>query len=123
MRTLSWTQDSDILTTSGAFRLIAWPLNQLKTNGIHPTSLDTGKPSLATVEAICSHPNRPLIAAGHENGMLIITQIGKPDEMVIKTEGQGAIGTIRWSGDAGYVALGSSQGVVAIVELPSQMFK
>jgi WD40 repeat protein len=123
VRTLSWSRDSDILTTSGAFRVITWPLNQLKTNGVHPTSLDTGKPSLATVEAICSHPTRPLIAAGHENGMLIVTQIGKPDELVIKTEGQGAISAIRWSGDAGYVALGSDQGLAAIIELPPQMFK
>ena len=123
VRSLAWTDDSDTLATSGAFRLIAWPLNQLKSNGVDPTSLDTGKPSLTVVEAICRHPTRPLIAAGYENGMLIITQIGKPDELVIKTEGQGAISTIRWSGSAGYVALGSSQGLATIAELPSQMFK
>ena len=121
--TLAWTNDSDILVTSGAFRIIAWPFNQLKTNGIHPTSLSTGKPSLAAVEAIAAHPNRPLVAAGYENGMLIITQIGKPDELVIKPEGQGAIGSIRWSGGAGYIAVGSSHGLATIIELPAQMFK
>jgi WD40 repeat protein len=123
VRTLAWTSNSDILTTSGAFRVIAWPLNQLKTNGVHPKSLDTAKPSLAAVEAVCSHPARPLIAAGYENGMLLITQIGKLDELLIKTEGQGAIGAIRWSSNSGYLALGSSHGLAAVVELPSQMFK
>ncbi len=123
VRTLCWTADSDVLTTSGAFRVIAWPFKQLKTNGVHPASLDSGKPGLATVEAIASHPTRPLIAAGYEHGMLIIAQIGKSDELVIKTEGQGAIDAIRWSSNAGYVAIGSGQGLAAIIELPAQMFK
>jgi hypothetical protein len=123
VRTLAWTADNETLVTSGAFRTIAWPLNRLRTKGNRPTSLDTGKPSLATVDAIASHPSRPLIAAGYENGMLIIAQIGKPDELVIKAEGQGAIGSVKWSGNAGYIAIGSSQGLAAIIELPVQMFK
>jgi len=123
VRSLAWSIDSDNLVTSGAFRIITWPLNQLKTNGVHPTSLDTGKPSLAAVEAIALHPNRPLIAAGYENGMLIITQVGKQDELVIKTEGQGALVAAQWSRDAGFVAIGSDQGLATIIELPQQLFK
>ena len=123
VRSAAWSQDGDNLVTSGAFRIISWPIDSLKTNGVHPTSLDTGKPSLATVDALALHPTRPLIAAGYENGMLIIAQIGKTDEMVIKAEGQGAIGSIQWSGNAGYVATGSDKGLAAIIELPPQMFK
>ena len=123
VRSLAWTNDSDTLATSGAFRVIAWPLNQLKTNGNHPTSLDTGRPGLAAVESIASHPVRALDGGRIRERMLIIAQIGKQDELVIKTEGPGAIGSVKWSGDAGYIAVGSSQGLAAIVELPSQMFK
>ncbi|MDH3659572.1 MAG: WD40 repeat domain-containing protein, partial [Alphaproteobacteria bacterium] len=43
VHSLAWSPNSDTLATSGAFRVIAWPVNQLKTNGIHPTSVDTGK--------------------------------------------------------------------------------
>ena len=123
VRSLAWTADSGILATSGAFRVIAWPLKQLKTNGIHPTSLDTGRPSLATVESLAAHPTRPLIVAGYENGMLIITQIGKQDELVIKTEGLGAIRKLKWSKDTGFIAAGSDQGLCSIIELPQQLFK
>ena len=123
VHTLAWNQAGDTLVTSGAFRIIAWPIDQLQTNGTHPVSTDTGKPSLAAIEAIALHPNRPLIAAGYENGMFIIAQLGRQDELVIKTEGDGPIGSVQWSRDAGSIAIGSRQGLAAIVELPPQIFK
>jgi len=121
--TLAWTADSEVLATSGAFRIIAWPLDKWRTNGMHPTSLESGKPSLAAVEALACHPTRALIAAGYENGMLIIAQLSKSDELVIKTEGQGANGSLQWSHDAGYIAIGSSKGLAAMIELPKQILK
>jgi len=123
VRSVAWSPDSELMATSGAFRLIAWPVNKLTTNEASPTSLETGKPSLVTIEAIAAHASRPLIAAGYENGMVIITQLGKQDELAIKTEGQGAVTKIAWSEDGGYLALGSDRGLAALVELPAQLFK
>ncbi len=123
VRSLDWSHDGQSLVTSGAFRIIAWPINPLKSNGVSPQSLTTGRPSLAAVEAVASHPSRPLAAAGYENGMLVIASIGRPDEMMIKTGGHGSTIAIKWSKDAGCLATGSSQGLAAIVELPAQIFK
>ncbi|MGI9487909.1 MAG: WD40 repeat domain-containing protein [Geminicoccaceae bacterium] len=123
VRSIGWSADGDNLVTSGAFRIITWPTNLLKTNSQSPKSLDTGKPGLAAIETIAVHPTRPLVAAGYENGMLIIAHIGKPDELVLKAEGQGAITSLKWCGDAGFIAMGSSQGLVSIIELPPQIFR
>jgi WD40 repeat protein len=123
VRSIAWSPDSEIMATSGAFRVIAWSVNQLTSNGASPESLETGKASLVAVESIAAHPERPLIAAGYENGMVIIAQLGKRDELVIKTEGQGAMTKIAWSADGGYLALGSDRGLAALIELPSQLFK
>ena len=123
VRSIAWSPDGEIMATGGAFRVIAWPINRLTTNGASPASLETGKASLVAVFSIAAHPERPLIAAGYENGMVIIAQLGKRDELVIKTEGQGAITKIAWSADGGYLALGSDRGLAALVELPSQLFK
>lgn len=123
---IAWSADGDMLITSGAFRVIAWPMEPTnKPNGGSPSAsaLETGKPSLVAVEAVASHPKRPLIAAGYENGMLIIAHIGSKDELVIKTEGDGAVTALAWSKDGGYLALGSDRGLAAIVELPTQLFK
>lgn len=123
VRSLAWSQDGMSLLTSGAFRVIAWPLGPMKTNGHTPVALDTGKPSLVAVETVTPHPTRPLVAAGYENGMLIIAQIGKSDELVLKTEGQGAITALAWSKDGGCIAIGSDRGLASLIELPPQMFK
>ncbi|MGI9434953.1 MAG: WD40 repeat domain-containing protein, partial [Geminicoccaceae bacterium] len=123
VRSIVWSPAGDIMATSGAFRIIAWPLDDLKTNGAQPASLETGKPSLVTVEALAVHPKRPLIAAGYESGMLIITELGKRDELMIRAEGGGAITRIAWSRCGSFLALGSEGGLAAIVELPAQLFK
>lgn len=125
VRSLTWSSDGQVLVTSGAFRVIAWPANPSKPNGgpPSPNAVETGKPSLVAVEAVASHPKRPLIAAGYENGMLIIATVGSRDELVIKTEGGGAITELEWSGDGGYLAVGTDRGLAAIVELPPQLFK
>ena len=123
VRSLAWSAGGDHLITSGAFRIIAWPNDLLKAKGSHPTALGTGKPGLAAVETVAPHPSQSLVAAGYENGMLILAQIGKQDELVVKTEGQGAISKVSWSKNAGFIAVGSDQGMAAIIELPPQMFK
>ncbi len=123
VRSVAWSPDSEVMATSGAFRVIAWPVNELTTNGVSPASIETGKASLVAVEAVATHSKRRLIAAGYENGMVIIAQLGSQDELAIKTEGQGAITKMAWSEDGGHLTLGSDRGLAALVELPSQLFK
>jgi WD40 repeat protein len=125
VRSLAWSADGTMLVTSGAFRVIAWSLRDLKANGTSPSAspLETGKPSLVAVEAVAAHPTRPLIAAGYENGMLILAHIGSRDEMVIKTEGGGGITCLAWSKGGGHLAVGSDRGLTALIELPPQLFK
>lgn len=123
VRSIVWSAGGAAMVTSGAFRIIAWPRDRLATTGAPPSTLDTGRPSLAAVDAVAAHPSKPLVAAGYENGMLAIAELGKPDELPIKTEGQGAISGLKWSGDGRFLALGTDRGLAAIVELPPQMLK
>ena len=122
VRSISWSANDEAMVTSGAFRIIAWPRDRLSTVG-EPSTIETGRPGLAAVDAVATHPKKPLVAAGYENGMLVMAELGKPDEMPIKAEGQGAISVIRWTGDGQHVALGTDRGLCAIVELPRQIFK
>ena len=123
VRSIAWGFDDRAMVTSGAFRIIAWPRDRLAPDGSTPSTVETGRAGLAAVEAVAGHPKKPLVAAGYENGILVIAEIGKPDEMPIKSEGQGAISVIRWTGDGQHVAFGTDRGLAAIVELPRQIFK
>jgi len=122
VRSIAWSFDDRALVTSGAFRIIAWPRDRLAPDST-PSTIETGRAGLAAVDAVATHPKKPLVAAGYENGILVIAEIGKPDEMPIKSEGQGAISVIRWTGDGQHLAFGTDRGLAAIVELPRQLFK
>ena len=123
VRSISWSANDEAMVTGGAFRIIAWPRDRLAAGGGAPSTIETGRPGLAAVDAVATHPKKPLVAAGYENGMLVIAELGKPDEMPIKAEGQGAVSVIRWTGDGQHLALGTDRGLCAIVELPRQIFK
>jgi len=122
VRSIAWSFDDRAMVTSGAFRIIAWPRDRLASDST-PSTIETGQVGLAAVDAVATHPKKPLVAAGYENGMLVIAEIGKPDEMPIKSEGQGAISVMRWTGDGQHLAFGTDRGLAAIVELPRQIFK
>ena len=123
VRSIAWSFDDRAMVTSGAFRIIVWPRDRLASDGSTPSTIETGRAGLTAVDAVATHPKKPLVAAGYENGMLVIAEIGKADEMPIKSEGQGAITVIRWTGDGQHLALGTDRGLAAIVELPRQIFK
>jgi WD40 repeat protein len=123
VRALAWSAGGDVLITSGAFRIIAWSLGREQANGAKPLALETGRPSLVAVETVAAHRRRRLIAAGYENGMVILAEPGKQDELPLKHDGQGAITAMSWSEDGGHIAVGSDRGLASIIELPPQIFK
>jgi WD40 repeat protein len=120
---LSWSADSRVLATSGAYRMIAWDVLSLDDGSEQPTSLSTGRGGFILVEAVDVHPGRPLIAAGYSDGRVVVARIGHPDELVVKPPGGGAVQALRWSADGQHLAVGTCGGEAAIVTFPPQIFK
>lgn len=120
---LSWSLDSRVLVTSGAYRTIAWDVSSLNEASDQPISLATGRARFVLVEAVEMHPERPLVAAGYGDGMVVVARIGEPDELVVKPPGRGAILALQWSRDGQHLAFGTSDGEAAIVTFPPHIFK
>jgi WD40 repeat protein len=120
---LSWSLDSRFLVTSGAYRTIAWDVSCLNEASDQPISLATGCARFVLVEAVDMHPERPLVAAGYDDGMVVVARIGEPDELVVKPPGRGAIRALHWSRDGQHLAFGTSDGEAAIVTFPPHIFK
>jgi hypothetical protein len=122
VRCVAWSADGASLATSGAFRLIAWPAGALaEASPAH--ALATGRPGLVLVERVAAAPHRPLLAAGYENGMVVLAAPGQRDELLLAPAGQGAITALAWSADGSHLAFGTAAGLAAILALPSQIFK
>jgi WD40 repeat protein len=120
---LSWSRDSRVLVTSGAYRMVAWDVSSLNGESEQPMNLATGRARFVPVETVDMHPERPLVAAGYGDGMVAVARIGDSDELVVKPPGRGAIHVLRWSRDGQHLVFGTSDGEAAIVTFPSHIFK
>lgn len=117
---LDWSADSRWLATNGAFRAIVWAIGE---PGSRPGTLETGRGGLVAASAVRLHPCKPLIATGFVNGMVVIAQPGRRDELVVREAGTEPVRDLSWSPDGERLALCCEGGAVAVVDLPPQMFK
>lgn len=119
---VSWDRASRSLGTSGAFRTIVWPVEELrKSSGRN--SIETGRAGLVVATAIAMSPARPMVLTGYGNGMVVMAQIGNPSEVVVKPAGSGAVSALRWSASGNELAVGTAEGDAALVAFPSYFFK
>jgi WD40 repeat protein len=120
---LSWSSDSCVLVTSGAYRVIAWDVSSLDDASEQPVSRATGRARFVLIEAVDMHPERRLVAAGYGDGMVVVARIGEPDELVVKPPGGGPVHAMQWSSDGQQLAFGTGDGEAAIVTFPPHIFK
>lgn len=116
VRSMGFGRSSDTVVAAGAFRVAAWSL----TTG---QSVQTGKPGLVLVNAVATSPNRNLVAVGYANGLLSLSEIGQPSEILLREDTGAGITAMAWSPDGKYLALAGADGSAALVELPDAMFK
>ena len=122
VRAVAWSGRADALVTSGAFRIAAWSMKAPPLDGQTGGALVTGRPGLVVVEAVATHPTRPLVAAGFANGQIVVAQIGERDELLLRPSG-GAVAALAWSADGRHLAAGTADGGASLITLPAQMFK
>lgn len=119
--TASWCDKENVFVASGAFRTTAWSLNEA-TEITTPKALQSGRSGLVLVTTVATNYKNDFIAVGYENGQVILTKPGLPDELLLHSEGT-SVSTLSWSEDAKYLAIGFEDGDVAIIDFPPQMFK
>lgn len=120
---LSWSADSRFLVTGGGYRMIGWDVSSLDGGGERPSSVVTGHAGFVLVETVAMHPERPLVAAGYDDGRLVVAKIGQGDELIVKSPGRGAVQVLRWSRDGQHLAVGTRDGEAAVVTFPPHIFK
>lgn len=123
VRSLAWSADSKLLATDGAFRIIVWSVGASDTPDDLAGNVETGRGGLVAIASVAINPRRPLVAAGYENGLIVVAQIGGRDELLVKPPGEGAVLNMRWSADGLLLAFGCAGGTAGIVGFPSQLFK
>ncbi|XWN29281.1 MAG: WD40 repeat domain-containing protein [Devosia sp.] len=123
VRSVAWSHPANALVTAGAFRAVAWSLSAPPVDGDRSGALVSGRSGLVLVEAVAAHPARPLLAVGYANGIVTLTKIGAPDEMMLSATEGAAVTALAFTPAGDNLALAHDDGKVAIVNLPPQLFK
>jgi WD40 repeat protein len=112
---LSWSAGGHWLATAGATQLVLWPF-QSKDGpmGKTPRLLT---PSGHRIDVVACHPGTDVIAAGYNNGLVLLVRIEDGAEILAKKPDDSPVTALAWSGDGRLFAWGTESGDAGIIDL------
>ncbi len=122
VRSMEWLAKPLTLATSGSECVIAWPFAGSGPQGKPPLEVGQGVGPLVTQVAV--HPNRPLVAAGFDDGRVAICELTADREsqaVRLRPAGGGQISALAWSRDGARLAAGSDAGALSVFALSTSV--
>jgi WD40 repeat protein len=112
---LGWTPGGRWLATSGSNQIILWPF-QTKDGpmGKQPRLL---APSEHRVGVVACHPRQDIVAAGYDDGMVLLVRLDDGAEILAKRPGETPVTALAWSADGALLTFGTESGEAGIVNL------
>ena len=115
VRSMVFTPGGKWLATSGSEQLILWPFaSKDGPMGKQPRMV---APYDKRAVAVACHPKQEIVAAGFEDGLVMLCRIEDGAEILAKGPGKGAVSALAWSADGSRLAFGTEDGEAGIVDL------
>jgi WD40 repeat protein len=115
VRSFGFTAGGKWLATAGSEQLILWPFaSKDGPMGKQPRMV---LPHDKRVVAVACHPANEIVAAGFEDGMVMLARIEDGAEILAKRPGNGAVSALAWSQDGGKLAFGTEGAEAGILDL------
>lgn len=112
---LGWSVGGRWLATSGSNQIILWPFHTKDgPMGKQPRLL---APIERQVEVVACHPRQEVVAAGCDDGMVLIVRIEDGAEILAKRPGDAPVSALAWSADGTLMAFGTESGEAGIIDL------
>src|SRR5580692_11125276 len=112
---LGWTVGGRFLATSGSTQVILWPFHTKDgPMGKQPRLL---APSEHRVGVVACHPKQDIIAAGYDDGMVLLVRMEDGAEILAKRPGDAPVTALAWSADGIFLAFGTESGEAGILDL------
>jgi WD40 repeat protein len=115
VRAMSWTADGKWLATSGAPQLIVWPFGGKDgPMGKQPLMLASAENK---VSAVACHPSNDVIAAGYDDGLILLVRMADGAEILARDPGGSPVSALAWNAAGTLLAFGTEEGDAGIVDL------
>jgi WD40 repeat protein len=115
VRSMAFTAGAKWLATSGSEQLILWPFGSKDgPMGKQPRMV---LPHDKRVVSVACHPSAEIVAAGFEDGMVMLARIEDGAEILVRPPGKGAVTGLAWNFDGTKLAYGTDDGAAGIADL------
>ncbi len=114
-RSISFTAKGRWLATSGAESVVLWPFFGGGPMGKAPTELAGGDGVFCT--AVAAHPQQEIVAAGFEDGLVLIADIGSGKVVPVAAPGHGGVSALAWNRTGSHLAFGTEKGFAGLLDL------
>lgn len=117
-RSLSWSHDGAWLATSGAEAAIIWPFGSKEGPMGKPPRECGVRP--ARVTRVACHPRALVLAAGYEDGCILLVRLTDASELMLRlpSEGAGAVTALAWDRTGRKLLFGAADGGAGVATLP-----
>jgi WD40 repeat protein len=114
-RSISFTSKGRWLASSGAESVVIWPFFGGGPMGKAPTELAGGDAVMCT--QVACHPQHEIVAAGFEDGLVVMAEIATGKIVPIAPPGRGAVSALAWNASGSRLAFGTEEGFAGLLDL------
>lgn len=115
VRSMDWSAGGKWLATSGSDQIILWPFSGKDgPMGKQPLML---APSGSRVATVACHPGQDIVAAGFDNGLILLVRIEDGAEILARKPAGQAVSALAWNSAGSLLAFGTEDGSAGILNL------
>lgn len=115
VKSMAWGAGGRFLATSGADMVIMWPfVGKDGPMGKEPAML---APLQAKVTAVACHPKQDILAAGYEDGTVLMIRMHDGAEILVRRNGTPPIAALAWSAAGTWLALSDEAGDAGLLKV------
>jgi WD40 repeat protein len=115
VRSMAFTAGGKWLATSGSDQVILWPFGSK--DGPMGKQPNMVLPHDKRVVAVACHPAQEIVAAGFEDGMVMLARLEDGAEVLARKPGTAGISALAWNADGSKLAFGTEDGAAGILDL------
>lgn len=114
-KSMAFTSKGRWLATAGAESVVLWPFFGGGPMGKAPTEIAGGDDVICTT--VACHPQHEVVAAGFQDGLVVMAEIASGKVVPIAAPGHGAVSALTWNASGTRLAFGTETGFAAVVDL------